>query len=109
MKLKFAMINVVSICLVALSLLYVPQAYCETPKDYAGFYNCASQLDKNYPDGQDVWPLALSYYLKAFCLNPRRAEPLFRIAQHYYSTGDNSLAYFFCVMHVSYLALMKLI
>jgi hypothetical protein len=62
---------------------------------YREAYKLARSLDKNDSE-QRTWALALSYYLKAYKLNPRHAEPLIRIAQHYYnSTRDNALTYLF--------------
>lgn len=63
--------------------------------DYAGTYNWARQFDKSNQGAHDTWPLALTCYLKAFSINPGRAEPLVRIAQHYYTFGDMATAYFF--------------
>lgn len=62
---------------------------------YREFYQLACTLDKKNNKEQQTWTLALSYYLKAFSLNPLRAEPLVRIAQHYYSTQDHALSYLF--------------
>lgn len=45
--------------------------------------------------GTDVWPLAMDYYLRAFALNPRRAEPLIRIAEYYNVQGNRELVYLF--------------
>ena len=45
--------------------------------------------------GHDCWPLALHYYLKAMEINPNRAEPYIKIAQHYSAHGEMKLAYFF--------------
>lgn len=61
---------------------------------YHEYYTLAHNLDKNSQD-QHTWALALTYYLKAYELNPHRAEPLIRIAQHYYSAHDNVLTYLF--------------
>ena len=62
---------------------------------YREYYNTASSLDKTSNGEQRTWSLALLYYLKAFAINPHRAEPLIRIAQHYYTAHDNNLAYLF--------------
>ena len=62
---------------------------------YREFYKTARTLDKTSNGEQRLWSLALIYYLKAFALNPLRAEPLIRIAQHYYMTHDITLTYLF--------------
>lgn len=41
------------------------------------------------------WPKALWFYLKAYSMRPKRAEPLVRIAQYYLSIQDFSLAFLF--------------
>lgn len=42
------------------------------------------------------WPLALDAYLKAWQRRPTRAEPLFRVAQHYrFGNNEQRLAMFF--------------
>lgn len=41
------------------------------------------------------WTQALHYYLDAYHDNPKRAEPLYKIAQHYRINGQNQLAYLF--------------
>ena len=62
---------------------------------YRELYRLACSLDHTCKE-QHTWTVALSYYLKAYTINPRRAEPLIRIAQHYYNTvHDNALAYLF--------------
>jgi tetratricopeptide (TPR) repeat protein len=38
---------------------------------------------------------AVCSYLKAYSLRPHRAEPLIRLAQHYWKTGDNALCFLF--------------
>lgn len=62
---------------------------------YREMYKLANMLEKAGTD-QRAWSLALSYYLKAYSLDQLRAEPLIRIAQHYYeTTHDNALTYLF--------------
>jgi glycosyltransferase involved in cell wall biosynthesis len=63
--------------------------------DYDEYYSIAKQLDEKSSSSHDTWPLALAHYLNAYCQNQDRAEPLVRIAQHYYKAGQNSLAYLF--------------
>ncbi len=58
-------------------------------------YQLACALERSSNGEQRTWALALSYYLKAFALNPLRAEPLVRIAKHYYLMHDNALTYLF--------------
>lgn len=62
---------------------------------YDEYYQLARQLDKRSQGEQRVWSLALFYYLKAFSQNNQRAEPLVRIAQHYYDAGNLTLTYLF--------------
>lgn len=45
-----------------------------------------------YKDLED-WPLAVQYYMDAYNYDPRRAEPLLHVAQHYRETGKNILAF----------------
>lgn len=41
------------------------------------------------------WEQALHWYQKAYQESPQRAEPLYKIAQHYRFTGQHHLAYLF--------------
>lgn len=41
------------------------------------------------------WEKAQKYYLNAFSYRPSRAEPLIKIAQHYYQNGNHQLCYLF--------------
>lgn len=68
---------------------------CEDSKNYGEYYNNARQLERESSKNQDLWPLALTSYLNAYNQDPTRAEPLIRIAQHYYISGQNNLAYIF--------------
>jgi len=68
--------------------------YMWSRETYHEYYRLACSLDKNSKD-QHTWALALTYYLKAYELNPHRAEPLIRIAQHYYTVHDHALTYLF--------------
>lgn len=43
------------------------------------------------------WDHALLWYQKAYQESPNRAEPLYKIAQHYRYNGDNHLAYLYAV------------
>ena len=62
---------------------------------YRELYRTARTLEKTSRD-QKTWSLALHLYLKAYSLDPRHAEPLIRIAKHYYETAyDNALTYLF--------------
>ncbi len=49
--------------------------------------------DMNLADGN--WNKALEYYLDAFQYNPKRAEPLYKIAHYYRNKGDKELGYIF--------------
>ncbi len=62
---------------------------------YKTYYATARMLDTNTNQNKGVWPLAMSYYLKAYTINPHRAEPLIRIAQYYVSKGESANAYLF--------------
>lgn len=42
-----------------------------------------------------VWPEVQQAYLDAHALDPRRAEPLFAIAEHWYFAKENALCYLF--------------
>ena len=46
-------------------------------------------------ENQGKWDQALIWYLKAYQYHPSRAEPLYRIANHYRKAGENHLAYLF--------------
>lgn len=62
---------------------------------YREIYKTACTLEKTSND-QKTWSMALHLYLKAYTLDPRHAEPLIRIAKHYYDTTcDNALTYLF--------------
>ncbi len=60
-------------------------------EDFIALYRLAQLIErlsqdktkKNYP-----WALAKQYYLKAFAMRPHRAEPLIKLAQHYWNVGD---------------------
>lgn len=76
--------------------LRIVKRYCHVWNEEISrrYYTLACDLDKNNQD-QHTWALALTYYLKAYELNPRRAEPLIRIAQHYYAEHNHALTYLF--------------
>lgn len=62
---------------------------------YREMYKLAYSLEQRSSE-QHTWSLALLYYLKAYNLDPRHAEPLIRIAKHYYEEShDNALTYLF--------------
>jgi len=46
-------------------------------------------------EAQNNWPLALEYYLKAYNLNPRRAESLTRIADYYLKIREYNTCFMF--------------
>jgi len=41
------------------------------------------------------WDLALCYYIKAYGLRPCRAEPLIKLAEHYWKTQNPALCFLF--------------
>lgn len=41
------------------------------------------------------WDQALNSYLKAFSMRPHRAEPLVRLAKHYWASGERALCFLF--------------
>ncbi len=45
----------------------------------------------------EPWPVAQQAYLDAHSHSPHRAEPLFRIAEHWYQAGNRPLAYLFAL------------
>ena len=46
-------------------------------------------------EAMGTWDKALNSYLTAYSLRPHRAEPLVRLAQHYWDAGDKPLCYLF--------------
>jgi len=57
-------------------------------------YMALYKLARAYEKAGD-WEKALFYYLEAAKKRPHRAEPLIRLAQHYWDTGDKELCYLF--------------
>lgn len=41
------------------------------------------------------WDVAFNHYFKAFLIDPKRAEPLMRIARHYWDNGDMDACFLF--------------
>jgi glycosyltransferase involved in cell wall biosynthesis len=68
---------------------------CDNQHTYEDFYAMARQLEKENSEHKDTWPLALAHYLLAYNEDQYHAEPLVRIAQHYYAIGENNVAYLF--------------
>ena len=62
---------------------------------YRTYYTMARALEHSESGNPQIWQRALVYYLKAYSINPQRAEPLIRIAQYYLEKGEPSLAYLF--------------
>lgn len=50
---------------------------------------------KNPKKAKKLWLEALGYYLKAYSMLPRRAEPIIKIADHYLNENEFSLSYLF--------------
>ena len=46
-------------------------------------------------DRLDHWDLALCYYIKAYGLRPCRAEPLIKLAEHYWKIQNHALCFLF--------------
>ena len=65
-----------------------------TEEDYLTSYRLAIILDKILKDKND-WSLQYRYLLQAHEARPWRAEPLVKIAQHYWREGNNQLAFLF--------------
>ncbi len=76
-------------------MIWARYSYFWVSNNFASYYDWANRFDRSCQGAHDTWPLALTYYLKAYSLNPKRAEPLVRIAQHYCSFGNTALGYFF--------------
>lgn len=54
------------------------------------YYRLAGVHDK-----MQNWELALQNYLHSFNMRPHRAEPIVRIAQHYWNAGEFAPAFLF--------------
>lgn len=46
-------------------------------------------------EAMNEWDKALNYYLSAYSMRPTRAEPLIRLAEHYWKSGEHDLAFLF--------------
>ena len=46
-------------------------------------------------DRLDHWDLALCYYLKSYAMRPCRAEPLVKLAEHYWKMQEHALCFLF--------------
>lgn len=55
----------------------------------------ALQADRAAAPGGDTWPVAQQAYLDAFALDPKRAEPLYAIAKHWYDKEKHALVCLF--------------
>lgn len=94
-----------------LNLFYLAQTYGDL-HEYDNaiiWYKKVLELKGNYDDEKltscyriaciydhlQNWPLALTYYLHAYNLNPARAESLTNIAQHYLKTGEYGTSFLF--------------
>ena len=60
-------------------------------ENFMAHYRLAQVLEHHIND----WQRALDHYLKAFCICPTRAEPLIKIAQHYWQIGNIPVSYLF--------------
>jgi len=67
---------------------------CQQPgwdqENYMAHYKLANAYEQ-----LQNWPKALWFYLKAYSMRPKRAEPLVRIAQHYLAEQDFASAFLF--------------
>lgn len=64
-------------------------------EDYMAHYKLAMATQLENRLDINGWPLAHDRYLKAFELRPTRAEPLIRIAEHYFLQGNNQVAFLY--------------
>lgn len=67
-------------------------------EDFLSWYRLAritEQLAKIDP--KYTWSEAMEYYLKAFTMRPRRAEPIIRIALHYLEEDNHAVGYIFAL------------
>lgn len=67
-------------------------------EDFLSWYRLAritEQLSKI--DSHFTWSEAMEYYLKAFTMRPRRAEPIIRIAHHYLNEDNHAVGYIFAL------------
>lgn len=58
-------------------------------------YRLAQVLERLAAAGRGSWDEAHTQYLHAYSVRPARAEPLVRLADHYWNVGDYSLCYLF--------------
>lgn len=61
----------------------------------AMYYLAMATEDRAKRDPSASWSEAQSYYLEAFKMRPKRAEPLVKLADHYNKLNSHSLAYLF--------------
>lgn len=61
-----------------------------TEESFVACYRLAQVYDR-----LDHWDLALCYYIKAYGLRPCRAEPLIKLAEHYWKTQNPALCFLF--------------
>lgn len=65
-------------------------------ENYCAVYRLATVIEELAKgDSEYTWDDALHYYLQAFSMRPHRAEPLVKIAQHYWDVGQRELGYVF--------------
>lgn len=63
---------------------------------YIAYYCLAQEIETlSANDIEYDWSQAMNYYLKAYEVGARRAEPLIKIASHYIAQGNNALAFLF--------------
>lgn len=70
--------------------------YWQIEQAYQASYNAgvvALELAKS--DARFTWSVAHDHFVTAFTIAPRRAEPLMRIAQHYWDAGNMHLCFVF--------------
>lgn len=66
-------------------------------EDYENIYELATVTDmlSQEDPATYTWQEALSYYIEAYNMRPHRAEPLVRIARHYFEEQQYMLSYIF--------------
>lgn len=86
-------LSFIAIILTALLSLFSHASYslaAQEEEDFMQLYNTA----KNY-ERVNNWQKALYYYLEASSVKPYRAEPLIRLAMHYWDVGKKELCFLF--------------
>lgn len=58
-------------------------------------YRLAQVLERLSDQGKAQWQEAHAQYLQTYTLRPTRAEPLVKLAEHYWSSGEYALCYLY--------------